>query len=196
MRIFAPIVAFTFVACSTFAVSARADEATPATAPAEAPPAQVPPPVHSTERSTLKRPTSVEEYDDRLSALRDSVRHGAGAERAAKQAELEQVERWYDEDVSRRGPVLGTGIALLVAGPGLGLGAIAMAIFGGSRSDGINGTMTALGVGAIASVLVGIPLTVIGAQRFVRSPKPQASLVPASLGFTFGPSSVGLQGSF
>ena len=190
MRIFAPVVAFTLMASSTFAVSARADEATPPTAPAEAPPAKVAPPVPSTDSSTPKRPTSVEEYDDRIRDLRHAVRDSAGAERAANQAELDQLERWYDEDVSRRGPVLGTGIVLLVASPLLGLGALGLAsgfVFDGAK---------AMGIGALASLLVGIPLTIVGAQRSVRSPKPQVRLVPASLGFTFGPSSVGLQGSF
>ncbi len=190
MRHLVPLLAF--MACSTLALSAHAEEEPPPTAPAEAPRARVAPPPVSAKRPTLKRPTSVDEYDDRLSTLGDAVRDSAGAERAANQAELDQMERWYDEDVYRRGPVLGAGIALLGIGPLLGLGAVGMA--GGGGFDGAK----ALGVGALAAVLVGIPLTIVGAQRSVRSsPKPQTdSLVPASLVFTVGPSSLGLQGSF
>jgi hypothetical protein len=131
----------------------------------------------------------VEDYDARLSVLRDSVRHSAGDERAAHQAELDQLERWYDEDVYRRGPVLGAGIVLLVASPFLGLGALGLGmsgVGGGSRS---NDGPTALAIGALVSLFVGAPLTVVGAQRSVRSP-------PATLGISFGPASLGLQGSF
>jgi hypothetical protein len=139
----------------------------------------------------------VEDYDARISTLRDSVRHSAGAERAAQQAELDQLERWYDEDVYRRGPVLGAGITLLVASPLLGLGAVHQVFYGFDKSgSGYQDRTIALGIGALACVLVGIPLTIVGAQRSVRSPKPQVSLVPATLGFSLGPASLGLQGSF
>jgi hypothetical protein len=184
MRIGKALVAVTLMTYSTLAATARADEPTLPTAPAGAPLAL------STTRPTPRRPTSVEDYDARLSALRDAVRDSAGDERAANQAELDELERWYDEDVHRHGPVLGAGITLLVASPLLGLGAVGMA--GGGLFDGAK----ALGISALASVVVGIPLTIVGAQRSVRSPNLQVRPPPVSLGFTVGPASLGLQGSF
>lgn len=139
MRSFAPIVAFTIVAISTLAATARADESEPlapsaqTTSPTSAParPAGAPltPPVAARptlspsweEPPTLERPTSLHGYEASRRELKERLR-GASKEESAKiRADLKTLSRWYAEDTRKSSSSQFTGGLTLLSIGGAGI---------------------------------------------------------------------------
>jgi hypothetical protein len=215
MRRFAPIVALTLVASTTFfGAAARADEGQPVapnSAPTEAAPEMVPPPPSpSTERSTMKRPTTVREFEAARSELRErfegarvtSLRARAGASRDEEdriREELSTLERWLDEDTER------TNASGFVAGiVMLSLGGSA-AVLGGSVLGSVvydkGADVVPVGAGLLGSGLaaagIGIALIVSGSPRVMKA-KAQSttSLFAPSARLLVGPGTMGVGGTF
>ena len=213
MRRFAPIVALTFVASTTFfAGAARADEEVqvlaPTPPPAEAPPAQVPQPLPSpsTQRSALKRPTTIGEFDtakralnERLRSIRANGGKGSDEEEQARD-DLRTLERWFDEDTEMAStPAVVGGVVLMsVGGTAAALGGICLAsaaFFHKGSSD--VAPCAGVTVGGLVGGLVGLAFLVSGSPRVVK-PKAQAttSLFAPSARLLVGPGTVGVGGTF
>ena len=180
-----------------------------------------PPPIELS-HPAVQPPSTVAEYDRTRGILKALVAQTQGRESALYAADLAKVDRWYEEDVYVSWGSLAAGITFAVAAPVLLVGAVAagkvdslsfdIPLFGSPsyssppprRRSGNEGVAAALGVGAVASLLVGIPLTVYGARRHMRTPDereawkeahPQSASA-ASLGLTLGPGTLTVGGAF
>ena len=212
MRIFAPIVAFTLMASSTFAVSARADEETqpvaPTSARAEAPlPQQVPPPPPrnaSTEPSTLRRPKTLDEFEASRDELKNRLDGASEGERFRIRKDLRLLEHWFEADTENKNESavaggivmvsLGGATAVLTA---LGLAVSAMQMDGhsGERRNAMLGV--AVGSGVVVA-LTGAVLMVYGSPRVMKTKAPSSttSLFAPSARLLVGPGTMGVGGTF
>jgi hypothetical protein len=206
MRIPVPIVALTFMACSTFAASARADEGTPTAppaVPATHPPPEKPPAAPSVSlaaSSTLSRPTSLGEYDAVKTALKERLGKARSEEEKNKlRADLRLLDLWFDEDTertSRAGFIAGV-VMLSVGGE--------VAIWTGptfadsdalsKRTGAILGAVFASGL-AVAGL--GIGLMIYGGPRVMKaaSRSSTTSILAPSGRLFVSPGMTGIGGTF
>ena len=210
MRIFAPIVAFTLMASSTFAVSARADEETqpvaPTSARAEAPlPQQVPPPPPrnaSTEPSTLRRPKTLDEFEAARDALKTRLDGASGEERVRIRKDLRRLDYWFESDTENENEsAVAGGLVMVIVGgatafsTGVGLAASQLQRVG--ANDKTNAMLgVALGSGLVVA-LTGAFLLAYGSPRVMKT-KAQSttSLFAPSARLLVGPGTMGVGGTF
>jgi hypothetical protein len=211
MRISAPIVAFTFMACSTFAVSARADEeaqpVAPTSAPAEVPiPQQVipPPSASGVEPSTLRHPKTLDEFEAARNELEKRLDGASEEERFRIRKDLRLLEHWFEADTENKNESavaggivmvsLGGATAVLTA---LGLAVSAMQMDGrsGERRNAMLGV--AVGSGVVVA-LTGAVLMVYGSPRVMKTKAPSSttSLFAPSARLLVGPGTMGVGGTF
>lgn len=181
------------------------------TPPSPVPPVQ-PPPRTVKLRVRLEPPSTVEGYDTTRERLERRVQTTTGDEQRWARSDLAQLERWYGEDVRRSPGMLAAGIVLLCASPALTVGGGMLAVGdlnfsfsgGGGRSDGDRQYAGyAMVLGGLLALAAGIPLTVLGARRVIRTPsereernagRGEAPRPAVSLGF--GAGTMALGGSF
>lgn len=171
-----------------------------------------PPPVEASTRPHLEPPSTVEGYDEAIESTERRISNTSGLERQRLVVELHQLERWYEEDVHRNGGALAAGIALLIASPMMGAGGVMLAMpnnWSGGRSSSGNaeaGASAGLLVGAAVALFVGLPLTITGAARVIRTPSEREERNAARsttiahperrVGLSLSPTSFGLAGAF
>lgn len=147
-------------------------------------------------------PSSVAEYNARARDLKQALRAGSKAGNDAEvediRAEIRALKAWYDENTRKRDTGLFIGgivmSSLGAAAFGGGLAAVIVGIFpcGYALCGGSDNTLVTAGailaVSGLVVGLTGIPVTLYGNKRIVKSD------ATASLVFTVG--GLGLQGSF
>jgi hypothetical protein len=210
MRIFAPIVAFTFMASSTLAVSARADEepqpvARPTSTPAEVPiPQQVPPPPSASgvEPSTLRRPKTLDEFEAARDELEKRLDGASEEERFRIRKDLRLLKHWFEADTERTSEFgfvggivmasVGGGAAALA---GLTLPLLAMERGNTDKAQLICGVVIGSG---LAVAVTGIVLLVYGRPRGMKtdSQSSTTSLFAPSARLLVGPGTMGVGGTF
>jgi hypothetical protein len=216
MRIFAPIVAFTFMASSTLAVSARADEepqpvARPTSAPAEVPiPQQVPPPPSASgvEPFTLRHPKTVDEFEAARDELEKRLDGVSEEERVRIRKDLRRLDHWFEADTENKNESavaggivmvsLGGAIAVLT---GLGLATLQLQQLGGRGGGADEKTNAMLGVAlgsGLVVALTGAVLLVYGSPRVMKTKDPSSttSLFAPSARLLVGPGTMGVGGTF
>jgi hypothetical protein len=208
MRTFAPIVAFTFMACSTFAVSARADEpisAVPVNVPllpqVPQPAQETPPRRPSREPATLARPTTLRDYAAARTAIEKRMEGASEEGEFRLREDLITLEHWFEQDTKRSSTGLFVGgLVMLCVGGATAFGG--GALYGKSAGNDSLGNnqdaFIAMVVGGVVVGGTGLVLLLVGNSPVMKtdSQSSTTSLFSPSARLLVSPGMTGIGGTF